>query len=96
MVTSRPRIPLADENDPVERAAREQSARRAVRAQRVESRELPACRICGGATGEVDDETLACDCDEREADVRARAARIARIAHEHRDRDGDRSDRIAP
>lgn len=87
------RRPLEDETDPDERAAREERARRIVRSLRVEARGLPGCVICGGVEGDVDDETLKCDCQERAAALRAR---VARLVHERRNFDSDASNRIVP
>jgi hypothetical protein len=72
----------------------EEAVLRAVRAQRVEARGLDQCVMCGGTTEATEDVTLHCDCEERAARLRARAARLA---HEHRrGDDGNASDRIAP
>lgn len=87
------RKPLADERDPYARAARERAAARAVRAQRTERAGLATCPACAGATEPVDDPTLGCICDAERAAI---AARVARLAHEQRNRSGDRSDRIVP
>jgi hypothetical protein len=88
------RTPLAYENDPNERAVREQRAARSIRLQRVERAGLEPCEQCGGTSEDVNDTSLACVCATKKAQLEARAARIA---HEHRDPESwGNSDRIAP
>lgn len=63
---------------------RDHGHERRVRAQRVERLGIPHCRMCGGATGEPEDVTLRCDCDQVRHDLVTRAVALA---NEHRGED---------
>ncbi len=63
---------------------RDRGHERRVRAQRVERLGIPFCRMCGGATGEPEDITLRCDCDDVRHELVQRAASLA---NEHRGAD---------
>lgn len=63
-------------------AADDRAAQRRARAYRVERLGLAACRICLGATDDVEDTSLRCDCQDIRHELVQRAVAIA---HAHRD-----------
>lgn len=77
------------------RAERDRRAEDRARAHRVQRLDLKPCVLCGGTDDDVAalDETLACQCAARRAQLNAR---IARMRREHVDPVESARDRVAP